>query len=93
MVLTKADKDWITKAILMGTGDALEAVVFPKFESIDKKFENLDDKLEDMSGQIGSNTEAIARIERKLDRVTDHQAEVLDNHEKRIGKLEAAIAV
>lgn len=34
----------------------------------------------------------IAKLERKLDQVTDHHSEKLDDHEKRIGKLEVAFA-
>lgn len=64
------------KAVIDGTGEALEAMVFPKFESIDKDLSSL-------KKEVGLNTEAIARAERKLDQVTDHQAEKLDNHEKR----------
>jgi uncharacterized coiled-coil DUF342 family protein len=33
----------------------------------------------------------IARVERKLDAVTDHQAEVLDRHEREIGRLKLAM--
>lgn len=33
----------------------------------------------------------IGRLERKLDKVTDHQAEKLDDHEGRIGRIEAIV--
>lgn len=78
------------KAVIDGTGEALEAMVFPKFESIDRKFEKIDKDLSSLKKEVGLNTEAIARAERKLDQVTDHQAEKLDNHEKRIVRLENA---
>ena len=78
--LKKLDK-MMKKAVLDGTAEALEAIVFPKFDEIDKNLSSLKE-------EVGLNTEMIARVERKLDRVTDHQAEKLDDHEKRISQLE-----
>lgn len=106
MALT--DEDWkrldkmMKKAVIDGTTEALEDVVFPKFEEIDGKFEKIDKRFE----QIDKRFEQIDRrfdeleenlgnkigvLERKLDQVTDHQADKLDNHEKRIGQLENAV--
>ena len=48
----------------------------------EKKFEWLEETL-------GNR---ITKVESKLDKITDHQAEVLDDHEKRIGKLEVVLA-
>lgn len=44
------------KAVIDGTGEALEAMVFPKFESIDKDLSSL-------KKEVGLNTEAIGRLE------------------------------
>lgn len=66
-------------------------------EVTDRKFAWLEEKfnkhLTELKEEVRQNTEAVAKIERKLDQVTDHQAEKLDDHEKRIGKLELSVAV
>ena len=49
----------------------------------EKKFEWLEETL-------GNR---ITKVESKLDKITDHQAEMLDNHERRIGKLELSVAI
>lgn len=92
MALT--DEDWrrldkmMKKAVIDGTTEALEDVVFPKFEEIDGKFEKIDKRFDDLEENLGNK---ISILERKLDRVTDHQADKLDNHEKRIGHLEDVV--
>jgi len=68
------------KAAFEGTTEALEAVVFPKFEEIEKRIDGVEESL---GNKIGV-------LERKLDQVTDHQAVKLDDHEKRLGVLENA---
>ena len=65
-------------------------VTEPKFEWLEKKINSeLGAKVDDLRTDL---TNHIQKVERKLDRVTDHQSVVLDSHEKRIGKLELAIA-
>lgn len=81
------------KAVIEGTGEALEAMVFPKFVSIDDKFKKIDKNFEELRSEVRQNSEAIAKVERKLDKITDHQAEKLDDHERRIEKIELSIAV
>ena len=85
MSLTDDDKKWITKAIVIGVGEALDHVVLPKFDSIDKKFDSIGVKIEDLKVELKND---IAKLERKLDQVTGHQAEKLTDHEKRIDRLE-----
>lgn len=51
---------------------------------MDGRFDKLDER-------VGLLEESSSRIERKLDNVTDHQAEKLDDHEKRITRVEDAL--
>jgi len=61
--------------------EAFHDVVVPVLEDLKKELKNdinrLDDKVE--------------AINRRLIQVTDHHSEKIDNHEKRIGKLEAKV--
>lgn len=47
--------------------------------------------LEGMGIQINKLDEKVEKIDRRLITVTDHQADKLDDHEKRIGKIETSI--
>lgn len=80
------DKKEFQKMIMVGVGQALEDMVLPRFDQIDEKFDQIDEKFEEVRNDI-------SKLERKLDQVTDHQAEKLDDHERRLKLVEAAVAV
>lgn len=52
---------------------------------VDNVVEMIRSEIQEVSGEVG-------RVNRKLDNVTDGLAERVTNHEKRITKLEIAIA-
>lgn len=89
MTLDTDDKKWITKAIIEGVVDGINQVMIPYSEDQERRFKaefrKVDEKIEDLRNDV---TNQISKVERKLDNVTDNQADKLDNHEKRIGKLE-----
>lgn len=68
-------------------GEAFREVVPPVLEDLKK---DLGNKIDDTKHQL---IDRIEKVERKLDRITDSHATKLDNHEKRIGKLEAGVAI
>ncbi len=88
MSFTVEEKKEFQKMIVVGVGQALEDIVLPRFDQIeakfDKKFEEVDKKFEEVRNDI-------SKLERKLDRLTDHQAEKLDDHETRLRLVETAV--
>lgn len=93
MAFSDVDKKEFQKMIVIGVGQALEDMVLPRFDQIDKKFENIDKQFEEVRNDISKLQSDVSRIERKLDNVTDHQAEKLDDHERRLKLVEAAMVV
>ena len=83
-MLTAGDKKWIKGAIIEGVVDGINQVIIPYSDDQEKRYNK---KLDDMKVDLKND---ISKLERKLDNVTDNQADKLDNHEKRIGKLEFA---
>jgi len=81
MELGTDDKKWITKAIIKGVVDGINQVMIPYSEEQEKRFKK----------EFVEVRNDIAKVERKLDAVTDHQAERLDDHGIRIKKLESAM--
>ena len=77
--------------VMVGVGQALEEIVLPRFDQIDEKFALIDKKFEKIDENFEEVRNDISRIDRKLDQVTDHQAEKLDDHEKRLRLVETAI--
>lgn len=78
MVLGADDKKWITKAIVKGVVDGINQVMIPYSEEQEKRFKaefrKVDDKIEEARDDLANQ---ISKVERKLDAVTDHQAEKL----------------
>lgn len=91
MVLGADDKKWITKAIVKGVVDGINQVMIPYSEEqenrFDQKFKKVGERFDELDLKLSNK---IDKLERKLDAVTDHQADKLDNHEKRISRLELA---
>lgn len=85
MVLGTDDKKWIKGAIVQGVIDGINQVMIPYSEEQENRFNQ---KFKEIGRQFEEVRNDIAKVERKLDVVTDHQADKLDNHERRIGKLE-----
>lgn len=85
------DKKWITKAIVKGVVDGINQVMIPyseeREERINAEFKKVGERFDELDLKLSNK---IDKLERKLDAVTDHQAEKLDDHDRRIGKLELA---
>jgi len=92
MVLGADDKKWISKTIIKGVIDGINQVMIPYSEEQERRFKaefrKVDDKIEDVRDDL---TNQMSKVDRKLDAVTDHQAEKLDDHGIRIKKLESAV--
>lgn len=71
MSLTDGDKKWIKDAIVEGVVDGINQVMIPYSEEQEKRFNH---KFEDVDKQFEVVRNDIAKLEKKLDSVTDHQA-------------------
>ena len=67
--------------------EAFHDVVVPVLEDFRNDFNKRVDNIEEKLGN------QIEHLDRKITNVTNHQSEKLDNHEKRIKKLEVKTAV
>jgi len=92
MTLDLDDKKWISKAIIKGVVDGINQVMIPYSEEQEKRwkkeFGEVRGDISNLQNDVTNLQNNVSRVERKLDNVIDHQAEKLDNHEKRIAKLE-----
>ena len=92
MTLDKDDKKWIVGAIKIGVSEgvreALDEVVMPGFAMIDRDVREVKEKVQSL--ESGMN-ERFDGLDRKLMAITDHHGERLDNHEKRLSKVELAV--
>lgn len=105
-MLDDTDKKWIKKELINGIVDALEQVVLPRMDKLEidvvemkedisdmkEDISGMKEDISDMKGDIESLDNRLSKVEKKVDVVIDHQAEKIDIHEKRIGKLELTIA-
>ena len=102
--MTDSDKKEMKNLVFGAVTDALEQIVFPKFEKIDEKFEKIDHSLGQLNEKVDNLSSAVEIldsdmggvkmrlkvVENKLDGLLDSTL-VVRNHEKRITKLEKAI--
>lgn len=103
-MLNPEDKKEMEKLVFGAVIDALEQVVFPKFEKIDEKFEKVDQRFENLENEarevksvietldsdMGGVKMRLKVIENKLDTIADTTF-VVREHEKRITKLEKSL--
>lgn len=103
--MTNSDKKEMKELVFGTIADALEQMVFPKFEKIDEHFEKIDEKFSIIEEKVDNLTQAVeiidsdmggvkmrlTVIEKKLDGLIDTSL-VVRNHEKRLTKLESALA-
>ena len=101
-MLDKNDKEWIDEAIDRNVRSILDEVVMPgfgmidasitslegKFDSLEKRVGSLENKVDSLEETVGSLETKIDSVDRKLMRITDHHGVMLDNHQKRIIKIE-----
>lgn len=88
-MLTREDKKWVSVAIRDGVVEALEQVVFPEFQKLEKKMATKDD-IEVLKQQVADTEE---RLSKGIDRVSEVLTETKTNHERRIRKLEETTGV
>lgn len=90
-MLTREDKKWVSVAIRDGVVEALEQVVFPEFQKLEKKMATKDD-LKNLATK-----EDLAKVEenlgKRIDKVSEVITETRTNHERRIRKLENEVGV
>ncbi|HCQ31221.1 TPA: hypothetical protein DIU27_02475 [Candidatus Collierbacteria bacterium] len=110
--MTDSDKKEMKNLVFGAVADALEEIVFPKFEKIDERFEKIDERFEKIDQNLAHLNEKVDNlssaveildsdvggvkmrlkvVENKLDGLIDSSLVVRD-HERRISKLEKAIA-
>jgi len=92
MTYSDEDKKEFQKMVMVGVGQALEEIVLPRFDALDATIKSQSDEIQGLRNDIGEIQNDISRIDRKLDQVTDHQAEKLDDHERRLKLVETAIS-
>ena len=95
--MTDSDKKEMKSLVYDVVADALEQVVFPKFDSIDERFNQVDEKIDNLTQAVeilDSDTGGVKMrlkvVEEKLDGFFDTSLVVRD-HERRIKKLERAV--
>lgn len=89
-MLTKTDK----KDIALITAEAIETLVLPHFDSIDKRFDKVGNRLDNIEGDISIIKDDLSDVQLTANRIEALQRSELDradDHELRIGKLEKAI--
>ena len=100
--MTDTDKKEMNKVVFGAVIDALEQVVFPKFDTIDEKFEKIDqkfakidarfDSLEQLVDDMENHFDArLSSVEHKIDNLTDN-SQAIKNHEIRITNIEKSLA-
>lgn len=89
MTLDTEDKKWIKGAVVDGVLEAINQVIIPYSDEQEKRykaeFRRVDEKIEKLDDKLSNKLEV---LERKLDNVTDQQAEKLNDYGRRLGKLE-----
>lgn len=92
-MLTKNDKKWITDTVrdgvTAGVREVLDDVVVPGFVMVTNRLDRIESKIDSLEEKVDILDTKIDSVDRKLMRITDHHADLLDNHGKRIIKLEA----
>lgn len=81
----------LSKDDLKNIGDLMDARLLKFHEEVTEPMVN--NIYERLHGEISKVEDNTYRIEKKLDNVTDHHSEKIDNHEKRIVRLEQTISV
>lgn len=86
-MLTKTDK----KEIVLLMSGAIEELVLPRFDEIDKRFDNVENRLDKVESDISIIKEDLSDVQLTVNRIETLQRSELnrvDDHEVRIGKLE-----
>ena len=86
MTLSSVDKKWVEGKIVDGVLEGIHKVGMPALERLDGKIDRNAEKIDNLEVSLGN-------IERKLDRVLDHQTGRLDEYRDRLGSLESRIGL
>ena len=66
MTLTTDDKQWIKTAITEGVVEALDTIVLPRFDEIDRRFERVDERLDTLETEVSKINIRLTDIESRL---------------------------
>lgn len=83
MALTDDDLKKIGKLITINVGEALEQIVFPELQKIEKSIVKLDQKVDGVEERLG----------KRIDKIAEITTETKSNHEKRIRTLENELEI
>ena len=90
MALTDNDKQWIKGAIVEGINGALETVVTPRFDALEKDVSglkqdvsSLKDEVREVKGRLGEVEHRLCEVEGRLDSV-ENELEAITNDLKEI---------
>ena len=96
MALTDTDLQKIQKATLNTVTEALEQVVFPKFDELGVKIEEVNTRVGLLEEKVDSLGEKVESLEEKVD-YTNRRMDVLvgefKDHDHRITRLEAKVNI
>ena len=104
MSLSKDDKKYIQETVVKGVVEGIEAVIMPVLEKHELHFQKIEKDIESLEKRLGTRIDSVEgrldqvegrleRIEHTMYEITDSLADKLDDHEKRIGKLEDVSAI
>ena len=84
MNLTKQDKKGIKEIINEALTEFADKLIKPSFEMVYEKLDEHDKRFDNIEGKLEEHDDRFDKLDARFDR----QGKTLDNHEKRISKVE-----